>query len=159
MLAKIIKSFCKRKSSGLMRRTFAWWKLLLFDVLRWRASMNSETHINCLTDPWWYFKEKILKPWNGVLCIHFSVCLCVCSRATEHTCWPWNLIFGLNDPWDMKKKLFLLMFEIFIFTLFIGIFQLCPYIALLHFGFPATGHSYSHRDVIFGLRVERTLYH
>ena len=43
-------------------------------------------------------------------------CLSVCSRATGHTFWPRNLIFGLSDPWDI-------FFEIFIFTLFIVIFQ------------------------------------
>ena len=83
-------------------------------------------------------KEKFLKPWKGVLCIHFrvclsvcvSVCLCVCTRATEHTFWPMNLIFGSNDPWDMRKKRIFLFFEIFIFTLFIGIFRFFPYITL-----------------------------
>ena len=37
-------------------------------------------------------KEKFLKRWKGVLCIHFRVCLTVCTRATEHTFWPRNLI-------------------------------------------------------------------
>ena len=41
-----------------------------------------------------------------------SVCLSVCLRATEHTFWPRNLIFGLKDPWDMRKKLNFLFFEI-----------------------------------------------
>ena len=54
-------------------------------------------------------KEKFLKPWKGVLCIHFRVCVCVCvsvcSLATGHTFWPRNLSFGgLNDPWNMRKK-------------------------------------------------------
>ena len=44
------------------------------------------------------------------------VCVSVYTRATGHTFWPRNLIFGLNDPWDMRKKSF-------IFTLFIGIFR------------------------------------
>ena len=71
-------------------------------------------------------KEKLLKPWKFALCSHFHVCLSVClsvrPRATEHTFWPRNLIFGLSDPWDMRKKQIFLFFEIFIFTLFIGIF-------------------------------------
>ena len=46
-------------------------------------------------------KEKLLK---GALCSHFQVYLSVCSRATGHTFWPRNLIFGLIDPWDMRKK-------------------------------------------------------
>ena len=58
-------------------------------------------------------KEKILKPWKGALSSHsvcLSVCVCVCvcvcvrARATGHIFWPWNLIFGLSDPWDMRKK-------------------------------------------------------
>ena len=43
-------------------------------------------------------KEKILKPWKFVLCIHFrvclSVCLSVCNRANEHTFWHRNLFLG-----------------------------------------------------------------
>ena len=42
-------------------------------------------------------KEKLLKPWKGALSSH-SVCPCVCERATGHTFWPRNLIFGLSDP-------------------------------------------------------------
>ena len=33
-------------------------------------------------------------------------CLSVCMLATEHTFWPRNLIFGLSDPWYMRKKHF-----------------------------------------------------
>ena len=53
------------------------------------------------TDSWWYIEGKIpetLKP------LHFRVCLSVCTRATEHTFWPKNLIFGSSDPWDTRKK-------------------------------------------------------
>ena len=50
-------------------------------------------------------KEKILKPWKGALSSHYvCVCMSVCERATGHTFWNKNLIFGLNDPWDMRKK-------------------------------------------------------
>ena len=58
-------------------------------------------------------KEKILKPWKGVLSIHFRVCLSVCisvrKRATGNSFLPRNLILGLSDLWDMcfSKSLFL----------------------------------------------------
>jgi len=81
------------------------------------------------------------------------VTLSVCKHATGHTFWPRNLIFGLNDPWDMRKKnTFFLFFEMFIFMLFIGIFRFFSYITLVNFWFQATGHSFSHRNVIFGFR-------
>ena len=106
-------------------------------------------------------KKKLLKPWKEALCIHFRVCvsvrLSVCTRATEHTFWPMNLIFGSSDPWDMRKKRIFLFFEIFIFTLFIGIFRFFPYITLVIFCFQATGHSFSCRNMIFGLREPCTI--
>ena len=80
-----------------------------------------------------------------------------CPRATGHTFWPRNLIFGLSDPWDMRKKRIFLFFEIFIFTLFIGIFRFFPYITLVIFCFQATGHSFSCRNMIFGLREPCTI--
>ena len=47
----------------------------------------------------------------------------------------------MSDPWGMRKKMF---FEIFIFTLFIGIFLFFPYITLVNFSRSvcprATGH-------------------
>merc|ERR1711923_229321 len=94
-----------------------------------------------------------------LLSIDFSI-LClplVCARATGHIFWPRNLIFGLSDPWDMKKKPHFLFFEIFIFTLFIGIFRLFPYITLVNFWFQAPGHSFSPRNVIWGLREPCTI--
>ena len=41
-------------------------------------------------------KEKFLKPWKGVLSIHFCACVSVhlCMWATEHSFGPRNLIFG-----------------------------------------------------------------
>ena len=55
-------------------------------------------------------KEKLLKPWKGALSSHFHVCLSVClsvfTRATGHTFCHRNLIFGFNDPWDMRKNTF-----------------------------------------------------
>ena len=86
-----------------------------------------------------------------------SVCVSVRSRATGHTFWPRNLIFGLSDPWDMRKKRIFLFFEIFIFTLFIGIFRFFPYITLVNFWFQASGHSFSPRIVIFGLSEPCTI--
>ena len=105
-------------------------------------------------------KEKSLRPWKGALSIHFRVCvsvclsvsLCLCTRATDHSCWGRNLIFGQSDPWDIRKKRTFLFFEIFIFTLFIGIFRFFPYITLVNFWFQATGHSFSPGNMIFGLR-------
>ena len=91
------------------------------------------------------------------VCVCLSVCLSVRTWATEHIFWPRNLIFGLSDPWDMRKKRIFLFFEIFIFTLFIGIFRFFPYITLVNFWFQATGHSFSPRNVIFGLREPCTI--
>ena len=50
-----------------------------------------------------------------------------------------------------------LFFEIFIFTLFIGIFRFFPYITLVNFWFQASGHSFSPRIVIFGLSEPCTI--
>ena len=80
-------------------------------------------------------EEKFLKPWKGALSSHYvclSVRLSVCARATGHTFWPRKLIFGLSDPWDLRKKL------------------LCCWKCLV--STQATGHSFSPRNVIFGLR-------
>ena len=47
--------------------------------------------------------------------------------ATEHTFWPRNIIFGLNDPWDMRKKqvfFFLRNFHCYAFFLHFSIFFL-----------------------------------
>ena len=46
-------------------------------------------------------KEKLLKTWKGAHSSHFRVCVSVYTRATEHSFWPRNLIFGLSDPCDM----------------------------------------------------------
>ena len=97
-------------------------------------------------------KGKFLKPWKGVLCVHFRVCPSVCPRATGHIFRhrPRNLFFWSNDPWDMRKKhIFLVFFlEIFIFTLFMGIFRFFSYI-IVHFCFQATSHNFWPRDVIY----------
>ena len=48
-----------------------------------------------------------------------TLCVGVCARAraTGHIFYPKtkNLIFWLNDPWDMGKKLVFLFFEILTF--------------------------------------------
>ena len=89
--------------------------------------------------------------------IHLRVCLSVCGRATRHTFCHRNLIFGLGDPSEMRTKLFLFLFGIFIFTLFISIFCFFPYITIVNLCFQATGHSFSCRNMIFGLREPCTI--
>ena len=100
-------------------------------------------------------KEELVKPWKGAHSSHFRVCPSVLNRATEHIFWHRNLIFGLRDPWDMRKKCIYLFFEICIFTLFIGIFRFFPYTTLV-FCF-VFNHSFSPRDVIFGFIVPFTI--
>ena len=77
---------------------------------------------SCLSDgslmiDWRTIWKKILKPWKGLLCFHFHVCLSVCPRATEHTFWLKNLIFWLKDPWDMRQNC-IFFFEILKIELF-----------------------------------------
>ena len=97
--------------------------------------------------------KMVINSWNPKrvpsIVTFVSVCLSVRSRATV---WPRNLIFGLSDTWDI-----FLFFEIFIFTLFIGIFRFFPYITLVNFWFQAPGHSFSPRNVIFWLREPCTI--
>ena len=64
-------------------------------------------------------REKILKPWKGVLCIHFCVSPSVCPQATKHTFWLGNLIFGLSGPLDMRKKTHFFCFSKFSFLRFL----------------------------------------
>ena len=107
-----------------------------------------------ILDDW--LKEKFLKPWKGVLSIHF--CVCVCVQATEHTFLPRNHIFGLNDPWYMRKEHIFFIFQNFHFYTYIGIFRFFfPKVTLVNFCFWATGHNVSPKDVIFGLRGTFTI--
>ena len=60
------------------------------------------------------------------------VCMCVCITGLQNT--PFDIgtyFFGLNNPWDMRKKscffVVVFFFEIYIFTLFIGISRLFSY--------------------------------
>ena len=48
------------------------------------------------------------------------------ERATGHTFWHRNLIFGLNDPWDMRKKLIIFVFRNFHFYAFYRHFSFFP---------------------------------
>ena len=58
---------------------------------------------------------------------------------------------------DVSQISFLNTFSKFSFvTLFMDIFRFFPYITLVNFGFQATGHSFSPRNVIFGLREPST---
>ena len=73
------------------------------------------------------------------------------TRATEHSFWPRNLIFGLSDPCDMRKKT--LFFSKFSFLPFLlAFFDVFPYITLVSFGFHATGHRFPPRNMIFRVR-------
>ena len=71
-----------------------------------------------------------------------SVRPCLCARGTDHIFWVRNIIFESSDPWNVRKKRIFLFFEIFIFTLFIGIFRFFPYITLVNFWFQATGNIF-----------------
>ena len=66
-------------------------------------------------------KEKILKPWNIVLCFHFRVCLCVCLSFDLGT---WFMEWVILGSW--KRNAFFFVFWNFIFKLFIGIFSFFP---------------------------------
>ena len=72
--------------------------------------------------------------------------LSVCLRATEHTYWARNLIFGLKDPWDMRKKLNFLFFEILKNGIFRTIFT------FLSVCLRATEDTFWPRNLIFGLK-------
>ena len=64
-----------------------------------------------------------------------------------------KLFVGVLGNKKKNKKMFL-FFEIVIFT---GIFRFFPYITLVNFWFQATGHTFSPRYVIFGLRGPFTI--
>ena len=67
-------------------------------------------------------KDKILKPWKGVFCIHFCVCMCVCACRLQSTPFdPVPTYFGWGILGTWQRNAFI--FEIFIFTLFILIFR------------------------------------
>ena len=54
-------------------------------------------------------KEKSPETLKG--CPLFSLsCVSVRNRATEYIFGPRNLIFGLSEPWDMRKKRFFFVF-------------------------------------------------
>ena len=57
---------------------------LLFSWRKWWDTLDT---IGTIIDD--RLKEKSLKPWKGVLCIHFLVCVCVCVRGLHST--PFDL--------------------------------------------------------------------
>ena len=67
--------------------------------------------------------KKSWNPQRVSSVVTLSVCLCVRpsvrERATGHTFTPRNLIFGLNDPWDMRKKKIFFCFSKFSFLRFL----------------------------------------
>ena len=92
------------------------------------------------------------------VCVCLSVCVSVCRRATEHIFWPRNLIFGLSNHWDMRKKRISFVFRNFQFYAFYRRFSIFfSYITLVKFWFQGTGHSFSPRNRIFGLREPCTI--
>ena len=60
------------------------------------------------------------------VCVCLSVCLSVCTRATEDTFWHRNVIFGSNDPWDMRKKRIFFVFRNLHFYAFYWHFSMFP---------------------------------
>ena len=93
---------------------------------------------------WRKIWKKILKPWKGVLCLFLLPCLSVCPRATEHTFWPKNLILGLKDPWDMRKKRILFCFSKFLKNDILGSFLLVFYPFLFHYLCCYRPHNWNH---------------
>ena len=71
--------------------------------------------------------------------------------------WPRNLYFWLEWSFGHEKETHFLFFEIFILTLFIGIFRFFSLYNTSIFCFQATGHNFSPRDMIFGLREPCTI--
>ena len=108
------------------------------------------------TDPWktgsWN-SERVSSVFNFV-CVRVSVGVSAGYSAHLGTYFFGWMILG---TWHKKETHFLFFFEIFIFTLFMDIFRFFPYITLVIFCFQATGHNFSPRDMIFGLREPCTI--
>ena len=109
-------------------------------------------------------KEEFLKPWKGVLCIHFrgslSMHLCVCSRATEHIFWPRNLIFWFEWSLGHEKETHF-FFEILIFTSSVGYSKFSRFfLELVHsFHFSGCSHIFNHNtflDICQSHMLDRT---
>ena len=108
-------------------------------------SINHHIYIGPLLDD--RLKENLKNPETLKGCPLYSLsCLSVCLRATEHTFWPRNLIFGLKDPWDMRKKRNFLFFEILKNGIFRTIFT------FLSVCLRATEDTFWPRNLIFGLK-------
>ena len=92
------------------------------DISWWKCTYLNIQIIGPLLDD--RLKETLKNPETLKGCPLCSLsCLSVCVRATEHTFWPRNLIFGLKDPWDMRKKRNFLFFEILKNGIFRGHFH------------------------------------
>ena len=117
-----------------------------------KASNQCDKDIGPILDD--RLKDKILKPWKGTISSH-SVCPSVREQDTPFSLRTYFLGRTILGTWE-KKRIFC-FFEIFILTLFIGIFRFFPYITLVNFCFQATGHGFSPRNVMFGLREPCTI--
>ena len=89
---------------------------------------QNRAHVNCPNKD--FLGRSLMigwrkKSWNPervpsvftFVCVCLSVCVCVCTRATDHSFWARNLIFGLSDPWNIRKKR-IFFFRNFHFSMF-----------------------------------------
>ena len=89
--------------------------------------------------------------------MYLSVRPSVRARATGHTFWPRNLIFGLSDPWDMRKENTFFVFQnVHIYTFYMH-FSVNYLYNTSDTCFQATGHRFSPKNLIFGLRESCTI--
>ena len=92
--------------------------------------------------------------WNPlrVSSVFTFVCLRVCKQAKGHILGPRNLFLVILVAWEKGA-----FFRNFNFYIFIVIFRFFHYTSLVNFGFQATGHSFSPRNMIFGGREPCTI--
>ena len=67
--------------------------------------------------------------------IKTSVCVSVCSQATDHSFWPRNLIFRHSTPWDMRKKRIFCFSKFWFLALwgpFFGHFRVFSYLSFVN---------------------------
>ena len=119
-VALLVLKLCEGKTHNKPKSTFlTWWYYSLSFSPAWYKTLfngNKTMLGRSLMIEW---RKNSWNPERVPTVSHFRVC----PRATGHTFRPRNLLFGLNNPWDMRKKFCFLFFEIFLFTLFIGIFR------------------------------------
>ena len=83
--------------------------------------------------------------------------ICFPRGSARMGCLAAIVIFVSNMP--PYNTTFLCFFEIFIFLRFsLAFFDIFPYITLINLWFHATRHSFSPRNVIFGLREPCTVW-